>query len=110
MNSSNGKRLSGDEHLRQSIVDILTTPKGSRYWRRDYGSDLFKLVDNPLNDVTIAKIYAATVDALLTWENRITPISISMDLSTPAKARLRLEATRTDNGQPITIDGITFGK
>lgn len=38
MNSETGKTISGIEHLKQSIVDILTTPVGTRVMRRDYGS------------------------------------------------------------------------
>lgn len=47
VNSWTGKRLSGTDHLRQSISDILSTPVGSRVLVRDYGSNLFSLVDNP---------------------------------------------------------------
>jgi hypothetical protein len=39
------KALEGIDHLKQSIIDILTTPIGSRVMRRDYGSRLFELVD-----------------------------------------------------------------
>ena len=44
MDRETGKSLSGIEHLRQSIRDILTTPIGSRVMRRDYGSRLFELL------------------------------------------------------------------
>lgn len=46
VNSRTGKRLSGVAHLRQSVRDILTTPVGSRVLIRDYGSELFSLLDN----------------------------------------------------------------
>ncbi len=36
MNANTGKELEGIEHLKQSIIDILTTPIGSRVMRRDY--------------------------------------------------------------------------
>ncbi|KPN28874.1 baseplate wedge subunit [Halolamina pelagica] len=35
---TNGQRLEGLAHIRQSVADILTTPLGSRVMRRDYGS------------------------------------------------------------------------
>lgn len=66
-----GKPLSGLAHLRQSIRDILTTPLGSRVMRRNYGSRLFDLVDNPLNEQTLVEIFAATAEALIQWEPRI---------------------------------------
>ena len=45
MDAKTGRRLEGDDHLRQSIADILTTPIGSRVLRRDYGSMLLDLID-----------------------------------------------------------------
>ena len=47
LNSHKGKRLDGLSHLHQSIRDILTTRRGTRVMRRDYGSRLPELVDNP---------------------------------------------------------------
>ena len=35
VNSRTGKRLSGSDHLRQSVSDILSTPLGSRVLVRD---------------------------------------------------------------------------
>ena len=71
MSNTDGTLLKGYDHLRQSITDILTTPKGSRVMRRTYGSRLFELVDAPLNQETIVEIYAATAEALEQWEPRL---------------------------------------
>ena len=49
MSATSGKELEGLDHLKQSIIDILTTPIGSRVMRRNYGSRLFELVDKPIN-------------------------------------------------------------
>jgi phage baseplate assembly protein W len=70
-NARTGKILSGLAHLRQSIRDILTTPLGSRVMRRNYGSRLFDLVDNPLNEQTLVELFAATAEALIRWEPRL---------------------------------------
>lgn len=64
MNAQTGKPLEGIEHLKQSVRDILTTPIGSRVMRRDYGSRLFELIDNPTNPETVAEIIAASAEAL----------------------------------------------
>ncbi len=71
INAMTGKALDGIAHLRQSIRDILTTPLGSRVMRRNYGSRLFDLIDNPINDQTLVEIFAATADALIKWEPRL---------------------------------------
>lgn len=70
MSRQTGRALSGVEHVRQSIVDILTTPIGSRVWRRDYGSRLPDLLDNPINAGTLLDIYTASADAIAKWEPR----------------------------------------
>jgi phage baseplate assembly protein W len=82
VNSRTGKRLSGVAHLRQSVSDILTTPIGSRVLVRDYGSDLFSLVDNPRDDLARLQIIAASATALARWEPRlkVTRVLIFIDL------------------------------
>jgi len=71
MNANTGKKLEGLEHLKQSIIDILTTPIGSRIMYRDYGSRLFELVDRPVNRDFTLEIYAAVAEALQKWERRL---------------------------------------
>ena len=72
MNSNTGKGISDAEHIRQSIQDILTTPRGSRVMRRDYGSDLFELIDQPHTPALRLQLMAAIVAAIHQWEPRIT--------------------------------------
>lgn len=67
----NARAIDPDRHLAQSIVDILTTPRGSRVMRRDYGSDLPELIDAPLNGETVVDVFAATAEALDAWEPRL---------------------------------------
>lgn len=106
-NATTGKPLSGLDHLRQSIREILTTPVGSRVMRRDYGSRLFQLVDAPVNSRTIVDIYAATIEALLRWEPRVNPRRVSITSAESGRVVIDFEATYTPTGEPITLDGIT---
>ena len=71
MDAKTGKPLSGHAHLWQSIRTILLTPLGTRVYLREFGSDLLKLIDNPLNRSTIANIVNATAGAIARWEPRI---------------------------------------
>ncbi len=80
MSRDNGSQLSTDEHLRQSIRDILTTPLGTRLMRRDYGSLLPFLIDSPANDATKLRLMAATATALIRWEPRIKVSKVSLSL------------------------------
>lgn len=69
-NRETGALLSGFDHVRQSIGVILTTPIGSRVMRREFGSELFNLIDRPMTDQVILAIYSAAVMALARWEPR----------------------------------------
>lgn len=71
MNAKTGTPADDLAHLAQSISDILTTPIGTRIERRDYGSLLPSLIDQPFNDKTRLQLYGATATALMRWEPRI---------------------------------------
>jgi hypothetical protein len=101
-----GKALSGFDHLKQSIRDILSTPIGTRVMLRDYGSRLFELVDAPLNRGTIVEIYVATIEALVKWEPRLRVSRVIAESITGGKITLTLEGTYLPNGQPVTLEGI----
>lgn len=104
--ATTGKRLTGIDHLRQSIRDILTTPLGSRIMRRDYGSRLFDLTDNPLNEVTLVEIFAATAEALMTWEPRLKVQRVQASSVAPSALSLDLEAIYLPTGEPVFLDGL----
>ena len=66
-----GQPLSGIEHLRQSIEDILSTPIGSRRMRPEYGSEIPRYVDLPINKGWISAVQAEAARAIGRWEPRI---------------------------------------
>jgi phage baseplate assembly protein W len=97
-----GKAIEGVAHLAQSIGDILTTPVGSRVMRRDYGSLLPLLVDQPANAATRVRLYAAIAGALMRWEPRIRLTRVSINAGTSAGAFVvTLEGTRTDTAVAV---------
>ena len=66
-----GEAISGLDHLRQSIEDILTTPLGSRRMRPEYGSKLRRYVDMPVNEGWKSAVQAEVARALGRWEPRL---------------------------------------
>lgn len=106
IDANTGKRLAGLDHLRQSIRDILTTPIGSRVMRRDYGSRLYQLVDAPLNRATILDLYAATAEALATWEPRIDVQEVRAAEASAGKVTISLRGIYRPTGEAVTMDGI----
>lgn len=107
--ATTGKHLSGLAHLKASIRDILTTPRGSRVMRREYGSRIFELVDSPINNATLVQIYAETAYALDRWEPRFRFKSARFVGQTDA-GRVVLEITGEYlvDGQSVTLEGIVL--
>ncbi|MGB9088932.1 MAG: GPW/gp25 family protein [Pseudomonas farsensis] len=71
MDRRTGQPLNGVAHLRQSIEDILTTPLGSRRMRPDYGSQLRRYIDLPVNAGWKSAVQAEVARALGRWEPRL---------------------------------------
>lgn len=109
MSRHTGKALGGFEHLKQSITDILTTPVGSRVHRRDYGSNLPRLVDRPINNSLVADLVAATAEALDRWEPRLRLEQVKISsVTAEGKIELSLVGYYLLNGQRIEIEGLVI--
>lgn len=106
IDKNTGKALSGLAHLKQSIEDILTTPKGTRIMRREYGSNLPRLVDNPLNRETILDMIAESADALNQWEPRMRVTEIKPTELSAGRIIFRVIGEYLPDGQTVTLDGI----
>lgn len=109
MNAHTGAAIEGDDHLRQSIIDILVTPIGSRVMRRDYGSALFDLVDQPANALTKLRLISAVAMALMRWEPRIRVKRIDLQRGDIAgQWILELETIRRDPDVATTTERMTL--
>jgi len=61
--------------------------------RRDYGSQLPALIDQPHNGSSIVRMYGAIATALHRWEPRLTLIRMALyPQTTPGRATLELTA------------------
>ncbi|RNM05055.1 GPW/gp25 family protein [Dickeya undicola] len=103
MNRNTGSSLSDLEHLRQSVRDILTTPQGSRVMRRDYGSLLSTLIDQPQTPALKLQVQAACYVALLKWEPRLTLTSISMESHYDGQLIVDISGTLADNSTSLSL-------
>lgn len=79
MSRDSGAPLAGVDHLVQSIRDILTTRKGTRRMRPEYGSDLPSFVDLPVNAGWASAAQAEIANALSRWEPRIKIQSVQIE-------------------------------
>jgi len=109
MNAATGAAIEGDDHLAQSIGDILTTPIGTRVMRRDYGSLLFELIDAPTTASTMQQFFAAVALALHRWEPRILLTRVAVALgATPSEVLIGVEGYRTDRPGPNSFARLTI--
>ena len=79
IDKNTGRSLQTEQQsIQQSLQDIITTPIGSRVMRREYGSLLFELQDQPINDSLVLKCYSAIYSAVSRWEDRVSITQIAM--------------------------------
>ncbi|MCF6808532.1 GPW/gp25 family protein [Thiotrichales bacterium 19S9-12] len=100
------KLLSDIAHVKQSICDILTTPVGSRVMRRNYGSKLFELIDQPMNQITLAKILNFTLEAIDQWESRVSVSDVKVNFKSHENIILTIDFIYLVNGHRSTIKGL----
>ncbi|WP_444453119.1 GPW/gp25 family protein [Rhodobacter capsulatus] len=72
MDRQTGRKISGSDHIRQSVADLLSTRVGTRVMRRDYGSEAVDLIDQPGNGEAVLRRYVAIAEALDRFEPRVT--------------------------------------
>ncbi|MEM4990646.1 GPW/gp25 family protein [Collimonas sp. H4R21] len=103
MSARTGRSMSRLAHIQQSLADILTTPIGSRVMRREYGSEVPELIDQPLNGATVLRIYAATAYAVLRWEHRIALTGVQLERGQDGQATLILDGTTNEQGVQLAV-------
>lgn len=109
IDSSTGKYLAGNAHLRQSVIDILMTPIGSRVLLREYGSDLLDLVDNPQDEYLRVRIIQATATAIDRWEPRIILKKVSVLFIGEGQFWLTLIGINTETRETLRIEEVKIG-
>ena len=102
MSRNDGQAISDTDHLRQSVRDILLTPQGSRLARREYGSLLSALIDQPQNPALRLQIMSAVYVALNRWEPRLTLDSITISGNFDGSMVVELTG-HSNNGAPVSL-------
>lgn len=110
MSRYTGKGITDPEHLKQSIIDILTTRVGSRVGIRAYGSRLPDRIDQPINRRWVVNVYADIAVALYRWEPRLKLLQIKADASRAAQGIVGISLTGVylPDGNPIRIDNLAL--
>uniref|UniRef100_UPI00202CBB0D GPW/gp25 family protein n=1 Tax=Escherichia coli TaxID=562 RepID=UPI00202CBB0D len=103
MNRSDGLTVTDLEHISQSIGDILRTPVGSRVMRRDYGSLLASMIDQPQTPALELQIKVACYMAVLKWETPVPPSSLPPEHSFYRRIAVTFTGQHNDTGQPLSL-------
>ncbi|HGY7751817.1 TPA: GPW/gp25 family protein [Escherichia coli] len=106
MDRNTGKLLSGTDHIRQSIVDILTTPLGTRVMLPEYGSKLFDLVDNPTDPSLAMRIIMESAGAIARWEPRVRIDRINVLTVDIGKITILIIATDIETQQRLEFNNM----
>ena len=107
MNAATGLRISGREHLAQSVSKILQTPLATRNRRRTFGAKTADMIDSPANGAAILQLYAAAATALMLWEPRlrVRSMSVDVDASRPGRVVLNIHG---DGDTGDRIENVSF--
>lgn len=108
MDKHTGAKITGLEHLRQSVADILTTPIGSRVLCREYGSHLYDLIDRPFNNETRVLMVSEVAQALNRWESRLRSVRVEISAEAQHYGTITLTVLGyyRHNGEEVLLEGI----
>ncbi|NCA72842.1 MAG: hypothetical protein EOM91_22870 [Sphingobacteriia bacterium] len=93
-----GAPLRDREHVRQSVLDILTTRVGERVMRPEYGSRIHELIDAPINAAFLVDLYYEAITAVHRWEPRVQVVRVRA--SEVTEGRVTLDLTVSVDGDP----------
>jgi len=69
--ASNYELLYNEDAIKRSILNIISTKKGSRPFRRDFGSNIMELLFDPLDNLTAQRLSRYLKRDILAHENRV---------------------------------------
>jgi phage baseplate assembly protein W len=68
---SNLELVYNEDAINKSIVNILGTRKGSRVFRRRFGSYVNDILFDPMDSISVSRLKREIIDAIGEWEPRI---------------------------------------
>lgn len=109
MDRKTGKPLSGSAHVEQSVRDIVTTPRGSRAYLREYGCAPPDMIDRPINELFNLDLHATIAEALDRWEPRYQLEKIYVTGTNKlGRVVIDIEGTIKATGERSRLEGITL--
>ncbi len=84
-----------EDSIRESIILILSTSKGERVMRPDFGSGIHEYVFQVINTSSLALIKSSIQEALRTYEPRIEVTDISINTESVSNGVLKISVDYT---------------
>lgn len=103
MSRNTGRTITDAEHISQSLSDILRTPVGSRVMRRDYGSLLSSMIDQPQTPALELQIKVACYFAVLKWEPRIALSTVTTERQFDGRMIVSLTGEIAGTGETLSL-------
>lgn len=103
-NKYTGKAISSIQRIQQIIQDILTTRKGTRLMRPEYGSYIPLLIDSAMNDAGILRLKAAIATAIVINEPTLSVTKIQISTNTKGHAIADIHIKTNGATQPISVN------
>ena len=77
MNILTGKKQTLEENIKQTIELLLRTVKGERVLNRTFGTNLYKLMDQPINLVK-SEVVMEVLASIMKFEKRVDNVEVSI--------------------------------
>ena len=79
IDAETGRRLSGWDHVQQSLRDIFTTRFGARIMREWYGSFVPEALGRNITPAEMLPVIASITSAIEQWEPRYDVVDVKID-------------------------------
>jgi len=108
--SSSGdfKKLRDIDVILTSWTNILLTPRGTYIFDPEYGSDLYLILFDPIDDTTIDRIKTEIEDSLMTYDNRARIENINIQLD-PSSKKVQADISVSYEGKTKELT-VTFSE
>jgi len=77
-----------EEDIKEAIWIILSTSKGERVMRQDFGCGIYEFVFATINTATMGLIEASVREALTLWEPRIELVNVNVSVGKADEGKL----------------------
>ncbi|RZN41689.1 MAG: baseplate protein [Methanophagales archaeon ANME-1-THS] len=91
-----------EQDIKEAIWIILSTAKGERVMRPDFGSGIYDFVFAPISTATMGMIEASVREALTLWEPRIELLTVNVSADRAEEGKLLISIdyrVRTTNNE-----------